>query len=370
MPVEPARPDELARYEALVARWIERERAENPLFVAGERDPGMRRWYVRLRGTRRARHVFKWLDLGALWQSRNDFVARLHDPVNDMRRAWMRELAPADPSLVVDRRAPDGRCRVLVVGDPGEGDTSQWVLVPAILGLAADSDFMVVCSDVIYPTGDVNDYPEKFFRPYERYGKPIYALPGNHDWYDQLQGFMFTFCDRLPPAGGMPPGDLHGLLRLLWRKPKPVDADTREQRARFRGLPDPPQPAPYWVIDLGPLVLVGIDTGISGQLDRDQGDWLARVSREIDKPKVLVTGKPLIVDGQYHPGPIEQRGFTVDDVVRVSKTYLMESNRTVGEFIPTAKPERAEVPATPDLTPANIERRLVRATLPGGMTLR
>ena len=104
----------------------------------------------------------------------------------------------------------------------------------------------------------------------------------------------------------MPPGDLHGLLRLLWRKPKPVDADTREQRARFRGLPDPPQPAPYWVIDLGPLVLVGIDTGISGQLDRDQGDWLARVSREIDKPKVLVTGKPLIVDGQYHPGPIER----------------------------------------------------------------
>jgi Calcineurin-like phosphoesterase len=283
--------------------------------AANEQDlpPG---WYVQLRGARRARHVFKWLDLRSLWQSRNDTIARLHDPVNDMRRAWMEQLAPADPNLVIDRRAADGRCRVLVVGDPGEGDTSQWVLVPAILGLAADSDFMVVCSDVIYPTGDVNDYPEKFFRPYQRYGKPIYALPGNHDWYDQLQGFMFTFCDRLPPAGGMPPGDLHGLLRLLWRKPKPVAASTRERRAAFRGRPDPPQPAPYWVIDVGPLVLVGIDTGISGQLDRDQGDWLARVSREIDKPKVLLTGKPLIVDGQYHPGVIEQRGFTVDDLVR------------------------------------------------------
>jgi zinc protease len=81
---------------------------------------------------------------------------------------------------------------------------------------------------------------------------------------------------------------------------------------------------------------------------------------------------------------------TVEDVVRVARTYFMESNRTVGEFIPTARPERAEVPATPDLdrlfrdykggetisqgeafdpTPANIESRMVRARLPNGLKL-
>ena len=63
MPVEPAGPDELARHEALIERWIEREREQDPLFVAGERDPGMRRWYVRLRGEERD-FVAVWLTLG------------------------------------------------------------------------------------------------------------------------------------------------------------------------------------------------------------------------------------------------------------------------------------------------------------------
>jgi zinc protease len=84
------------------------------------------------------------------------------------------------------------------------------------------------------------------------------------------------------------------------------------------------------------------------------------------------------------------RDVTPEDVVRVAKTYFMESNRTVGEFIPTPKPERAEIPSTPDLnalfkdykggetiskgesfdpTPANIEARLVRLKLASGMKL-
>src|SRR6185295_6479129 len=40
---------------------------------------------------------------------------------------------------------------------------------------------------------------------------------------------------------------------------------------------------------------------------------------------------------------------TEQDVVRVAKAYLKESNRTLGEFIPTKTPDRAEVPATPDV---------------------
>ena len=62
----------------------------------------------------------------------------------------------------------------------------------------------------------------------------------------------------------------------------------------------------------------------------------------------------------------------------------------MGRFIPDAKPDRAEIPATPDLTamlkdykgnaaieegeafdpsPANIDARTVRVTLPNGMKL-
>ena len=84
------------------------------------------------------------------------------------------------------------------------------------------------------------------------------------------------------------------------------------------------------------------------------------------------------------------RDVTPEDVVRVARTYFMESNRTVGEFIPTRQPERAEIPPTPDVkalfkdykggetiaqgesfdpTPANIEARLARLQLANGMKL-
>ena len=78
---------------------------------------------------------------------------------------------------------------------------------------------------------------------------------------------------------------------------------------------------------------------------------------------------------------------TPADVERVAKAYLKQSNRTLGEFIPTQKPDRAEIPATPDIeamlknykggqaisqgeafdpSPSNIEKRVTRLTLPDG----
>jgi len=86
----------------------------------------------------------------------------------------------------------------------------------------------------------------------------------------------------------------------------------------------------------------------------------------------------------------ELKKVTPEDVLRVAKSYLMPSNRTLGEFLPTKDPKRAEIPAAPDITamlkgytggaaisqgenfdpsPANIESRVIRATLPNGMKL-
>ena len=39
---------------------------------------------------------------------------------------------------------------------------------------------------------------------------------------------------------------------------------------------------------------------------------------------------------------------TPEDVARVAKLYLKASNRTIGRFIPTAAPDRSEIPATPE----------------------
>ncbi|MFZ4795234.1 MAG: M16 family metallopeptidase [Blastocatellia bacterium] len=40
---------------------------------------------------------------------------------------------------------------------------------------------------------------------------------------------------------------------------------------------------------------------------------------------------------------------TVAEVQKVAASYLKQSNRTLGLFIPTAKPDRSEIPATPDI---------------------
>jgi zinc protease len=84
------------------------------------------------------------------------------------------------------------------------------------------------------------------------------------------------------------------------------------------------------------------------------------------------------------------KSVTAADVARVAKAYLKDSNRTMGVFIPTKTPDRAEIPAVADAatvlkdykggatiaegevfapTPANIESRVVRSKLPGGARL-
>lgn len=60
--------------------------------------------------------------------------------------------------------------------------------------------------------------------------------------------------------------------------------------------------------------LIGIDTGLLGTLDAEQGAWLREVSKG-PRPKILITGSPLYVDGEHHPCPIDGGG-TVDDIVR------------------------------------------------------
>ena len=89
-------------------------------------------------------------------------------------------------------------------------------------------------------------------------------------------------------------------------------------------------------------------------------------------------------------GRDELKKVTPEDVLRVAKTYLQPSNRTLAEFIPTKNPERAEIGAAPDLaavlkdykgsetisqgeafdpSPANIESRVIRSKLANGMKL-
>ncbi len=157
---------------------------------------------------------FSWLSPKTLWRSRNDPLAKyVHDPTDGLRAAWVRRLtrgasgAPQD--LVLDRHAGLDAFRFVLFGDSGEGDASQYSLVPLLTTHERDAEFALVSSDVVYPAGGVNEYAEKFCRPYKDFPAPIYAVPGNHDWYDGLRGFAVHFCGADPheepprPEGGV-----------------------------------------------------------------------------------------------------------------------------------------------------------------------
>jgi Calcineurin-like phosphoesterase len=246
------------------------------------------------------RPPFSWLNPVPLWQSRNDRVARLFgDPVDGMRIKWM-ELLGSPTDLVVDRSA-ESPISFLVIGDTGEGDASQWVGVRPLQAVAPDTAFMFLCSDIMYPAGGVDAYRDRFFDAYDWYENAIYAIPGNHDWYDDGEGFMRCFCgtrEHLPARTG---STLHQVLRFLriWRRAPRVRGEVPTLAS---------QPAPYFAIDAGPVRLVGIDTGITGSIDEPQARWLRAISAG-DRPKILLTGKPLRVDG-------EKRDPVVDAIVR------------------------------------------------------
>ncbi len=84
------------------------------------------------------------------------------------------------------------------------------------------------------------------------------------------------------------------------------------------------------------------------------------------------------------------KNATATEIDRFARTYLKDSNRTVGLFIPIDKPDRSEIPPTPDVlalvkdykggavmaageafdpSPANIDKRTIRGELQPGIKL-
>ncbi|MFF5211514.1 metallophosphoesterase family protein [Streptosporangium sp. NPDC000396] len=263
--------------------------------------------------------TFSWLRPGTVWRSRNEILSGLFgDPSGQVRARWVRSQRDrgVDPSLRIPMDVGP-EFSFLVLGDTGEGDASQYAVIPGMLKIGEDTAFAVIASDVIYPTGSGNEYENKFFRPYQDYRAPIYAVPGNHDWYDGLGGFMRVFCDA--PAletrregGGLSPSGLRG---LLWRKPEKIDEAGLARARERRALPGQRavQPGPYWAMETPGLLIVGVDTGIHSMLDREQARWLREVSRD-PRPKVLITGKPIYTRNEYKPSKLEGGG-TIDDIV-------------------------------------------------------
>ena len=148
---------------------------------------------------------------------------------------------------------------------------------------------------------------------------------------------MYHFCDARPESRppGRPVGNLlqRGLRRLFWRKSSRPDLAQarRDEGATLDASQLAGQPGPYFAIDIGALLVVCLDTGITNTIDSAQALWLRDISR-LDRPKLLITGKPFYVNGEEKDTTIEGGGSVREIVNHQEHRYAAVIGGDVHNF--------------------------------------
>ena len=231
--------------------------------------------------------------------------------VNDWREAMI-------DAAVTTRGAPDvtapgvfevtpdgvrgGDFSFVVIGDPGEGDPSQHALRGQVLATAAKDavKFVMIASDVVYPLGEMKDYEPNFYLPMKGVTKPIYAIPGNHDWFNALDGFA---------ANLLAPDTARAAIAARVNADLDLSSTTGDRidrmvngAARLRslyGLSTGLQHGPFFEMRAGDFTLIAIDSGIEQRIDEKQLAWLeSALARAKGTFIMAVIGHPFYAAGR------------------------------------------------------------------------
>ncbi|HVQ08194.1 MAG TPA: hypothetical protein VMS43_07140 [Allosphingosinicella sp.] len=123
---------------------------------------------------------------------------------------------PADGEFDYSRRNPGGDFWFDYLADTGDGWNPTFAMARLANEdtLTADElprgDLLILGGDQVYPTASREEYRDRFVNPYDYAYDPggaprwpddkdrphLYAIPGNHDWYDGLNSFFGLFCRR------------------------------------------------------------------------------------------------------------------------------------------------------------------------------
>ncbi len=179
-----------------------------------------------------------------------------------------------------DAGAPADEIWIDYVADLGDGWNSTYAIAsllaaPTLSVGGAETQrgrVLVLGGDQVYPTAKREEYQNRFAGPY-RAALPyvrspetppdLYAVPGNHDWYDGLTSFTRLFCQNRWVGG--------------WR--------TRQRRSYFALE----LPHGWW--------LWGIDVQLRADIDRPQMQFFEDLGREIHErggqaKVILCTAQP------------------------------------------------------------------------------
>jgi uncharacterized membrane protein HdeD (DUF308 family) len=202
----------------------------------------------------------------------------------------------------------------IVLGDNGDGSAAQHSLRDQylFLGKRPDVKFLVISSDVIYPDGAMRDYEPNFYLPFKGFTKPIYAIPGNHDWYDALEGFAANFLEadaartcmlsRIETDGRLTTTNEARIERYIQEA-----ARLRKEFGVKAGL----QRGPFFEVQTDRFALIAADTGVLKTLDSAQLTWFKRaLERARGKFRMVLLGHPLFTGGRYQGDPTQYQGET------------------------------------------------------------
>jgi uncharacterized membrane protein HdeD (DUF308 family) len=221
------------------------------------------------------------------------------------REAMVRAVVPgtvgSTDAFTLSPAGTTGDFSFVVIGDTGEGDASQHVLHDQLLAVTAHETvkFLVISSDVVYPNGEMHDYEDKFWLPFKGVTKPVYAIPGNHDWYDALEAFSATFFEPAAARASIR-ARVEADLRVSSTTTARIDALIREAgrlRSEYR-VPTGFQRAPFFEIQSEQFALIAVDTGVLKKIDRAQTEWLqGALARARGKFTMAILGHPFFAAG-------------------------------------------------------------------------
>ncbi|MDP2711095.1 MAG: hypothetical protein Q8O56_07735 [Solirubrobacteraceae bacterium] len=213
-----------------------------------------------------------------------------------------------EPQDGLDYSGTRGDLWVDYLSDTGDGwdatYTMAWLLAQESLDFDGErlprGKLLLLGGDEVYPTAEPVVYEDRFIGPFaaalpksDAVDKPeLYAVPGNHDWYDGLASFLRVFCARDGQIGD-------------WR--------TRQRRSYFALR----LPHDWWIL--------GIDIQLDTYIDDVQLDYFRAQPIKPGDKVVLLTAKPAwnkALAGLVEPASWRYLSYFEERVVRASGAHL------------------------------------------------
>jgi len=153
---------------------------------------------------------------------------------------------------------------------------------------------LILGGDQVYPTASKEEYRDRFVGPFDhaykkdaapwpdtKEGRPhLYAIPGNHDWYDGLNSFFGLFCRRrVVRRSNQPGGKAENKVAA-----RAIDLGI-DREGKVIGGRQTQQTRSYFAIQLpGNWWVWGTDSQLEGYIDQPQIDYFQHAAAYWMKP--------------------------------------------------------------------------------------